>query len=153
VIRWIGFAVGVALVVLTAIAVIFTLVLPRARAAPQKLSMVINRATLVSFVRIASRSSRYETVDGRLAPAGPVALILQLGLWLTCFFLGFALMQWPYAESFTHAMQLSGSWLLTVGFATPAAGGESSTVTIISAATGAIVIALQIAYLPAIYSA
>ena len=152
-IRWVGFAIGVALVVLTAIAVIFTLVLPRARAAPQKLSMVINRATLGSFVRIASRSSRYETVDGRLAPAGPVALILQLGLWLTCFFLGFALMQWPYAESFTHAMQLSGSGLLTVGFATPAAGGESSTVTIISAATGAIVIALQIAYLPAIYSA
>lgn len=152
-IRWIGFAVGIALVVLTAIGVVFTLVLPRARAAPQKLSMIINRVTFGSFLRIASRSSRYETVDGRLAPAGPVALILQLGLWLTCFFLGFALMQWPYAESFTHAMQLSGSGLLTVGFATPAAGGESSTVTIISAATGAIVIALQIAYLPAIYSA
>ncbi|MEO8363189.1 MAG: hypothetical protein ABI570_02255 [Ilumatobacteraceae bacterium] len=152
-IRWIGFAVGVALVVLTAIGVIFTLVLPRARAAPQRLSMVINRVTLAVFVRIGSHSSRYETIDGRLAPVGPVVLILQLGIWLTCFFFGFALMQWPFTESFTHAMELSGSGLLTVGFATPAVGGESSTVTIIAAATGAIVIALQIAYLPAIYSA
>jgi hypothetical protein len=75
VIRWIGFAVGVVFVVLTAIGVIFTLVLPRARAAPQKLSMIINRATHGAFVRFASRSSRYETVDSRLAPVGPVALL------------------------------------------------------------------------------
>jgi len=152
-IRWIGFAVGVIVVVLTAIGVIFTLVLPRARAAPQRLSMIINRVTLSSFVRIASRSPRYETVDARLAPVGPVALILQLGLWLTCFLFGFALMQWPYAESFSSALRLAGSGLLTVGLATADIGHASSVVTLISAATGAIVIALQIAYLPAIYSA
>jgi len=140
-------------VILTAIGVIFTLVLPRARAAPLRLSMIINRVTQGSFVRIASRSSRYEKVDGILAPVGPVALILQLGLWLTCFLFGFALMQWPYAESFARAARLAGSGLLTVGLATPDVGGASSVVTLISAATGAIVIALQIAYLPAIYAA
>jgi hypothetical protein len=152
VIRWIGFALGVIVVVLTAIGVIFTLVLPRARAAPQRLSMMINRVTQRSFVRIASRSPRYETVDGRLAPVGPVALILQLMIWLTCFLFGFTLMQWPYAESFTRAVRLAGSGLLTVGLTTPDVGANS-VVTLISAATGAIVIALQIAYLPAIYSA
>ena len=152
VIRWIGFAVGVVVVVLTAIGVIFTLVLPRARAAPQRLSMIINRATHTAFVRIASRSPRYETVDSRLAPAGPVALILQLVLWLTCFLVGFTLMQWPYAESFPRAVRLAGSGLLTVGLATPDLGANAA-VTLVSAATGAIVIALQIAYLPAIYSA
>ncbi len=151
-IRWIGFAVGVMVVVLTAIGVIFTLVLPRARAAPQRLSMIINRVTQRSFVRIASRSPSYETVDGRLAPVGPVALILQLVLWLTFFLFGFTLMQWPYAESFTRAVRLAGSGLLTVGLATPDVGANS-VVTLISAATGAIVIALQIAYLPAIYAA
>jgi hypothetical protein len=103
--RWIGFAAGVAIVVLTAIGVIFTLVLPRARAAPQKLSMIINRATHGAFVRFASRSSRYETVDSRLAPVGPVALILQLALWLAYFLFGFALMQWPYAESFPRELR------------------------------------------------
>ncbi|MEY2523648.1 MAG: hypothetical protein QOJ66_2213 [Ilumatobacteraceae bacterium] len=115
--------------------------------------MIINRVTQGSFVRIASRSSRYEKVDGILAPVGPVALLLQLGLWLTCFLFGFALMQWPYAESFARAARLAGSGLLTVGLATPDVGGASSVVTLISAATGAIVIALQIAYLPAIYAA
>ena len=115
--------------------------------------MIINRVTLASFVKIASRSPRYETVDARLAPVGPVALILQLILWLTCFFFGFTLMQWPYAESFTRALRLAGSGLLTVGLATPDVGHASAAVTLISAATGAIVIALQIAYLPAIYSA
>jgi hypothetical protein len=151
--RWIGFAVGVMVVVLTAIGVTFTLVLPRARAAPQRLSMIINRATQASFVRIASRASRYERVDGILAPVGPVALILQLGLWLTCFLFGFTLMQWPYAESFAQAARSAGSGLLTVGLATSDVGGASSVVTLLSAATGAIVIALQIAYLPAIYAA
>ena len=152
-IRWTGFAVGLVVVVLTAIGVIFTLVLPRARAAPQRLSMIINRVTPGAFVKFASRSPRYERVDARLAPVGPVALILQLILWLTCFLLGFTLMQWPYAESITRALRLAGSGLLTVGLATPDVGHASSAVTLISAATGAIVIALQIAYLPAIYSA
>ena len=152
-IRWIGFALGVVFVVLTAIGVIFTLVLPRARAAPQKLSMIINRATHGAFVRFASRSSRYETVDSRLAPVGPVALILQLALWLAYFLFGFALMQWPYAESFPRALREAGSGLLTVGLFSTDVGGASSAVTLISAATGAIVIALQIAYLPAIYAA
>ena len=152
-IRWTGFAVGLVVVVLTAIGVIFTLVLPRARAAPQRLSMIINRVTLGAFVKFASRSPRYERVDARLAPVGPVALIPQLILWLTCFLLGFTLMQWPYAESITRALRLAGSGLLTVGLATPDVGHASSAVTLISAATGAIVIALQIAYLPAIYSA
>jgi hypothetical protein len=115
--------------------------------------MIINRVTQGSFVRIASRSSRYEKVDGMLAPVGPVALILQLGLWLACFLFGFALMQWPYAESFARAARLAGSGLLTVGLATSDGGGASSVVTLISAATGAIVIALQIAYLPSIYAA
>jgi hypothetical protein len=153
VIRWIGFAVGVMVVVLTAIGVIFTLVLPRARAAPQRLSITINRVTLGSFVRFASLSSRYERVDGLLAPVGPVALIIQLGLWLACFLFGFTLMQWPYAGSFASAARLAGSGLLTVGLATPEAVRASSVVTLVSAATGAIVIALQIAYLPTIYAA
>jgi hypothetical protein len=153
VIRWVGFAIGVMVVVLTAIGVTFTLVLPRARAAPQRLSMIINRVTEASFVRVATRASRYERVDGILAPVGPVALILQLGLWLTCFLFGFTLMQWPYAESFARAGRSAGSGLLTVGLATSDVGGASSVVTLLAAATGAIVIALQIAYLPAIYAA
>jgi len=149
---WLAFAVGLTLNVVTGVVVLFTLVLPRARSGPQRLSLLVNRAVRRVFLAVSSTTSSFERVDAILAPVGPVAVLAQLAVWLFCFFVGFSLMQLPFIHSFGAAAPGAGASLFTVGLAHPA-GRANSLITVLAAATGAIVVALQIGYLPAIYAA
>src|ERR1700730_8209592 len=151
-VSWIGFGVGVVLNATVAVVVVYSLVLPRARSGPQRMSLAINRAVRWLFVPLAATRRTYEQVDAMLAPIGPVALRAQLVVWLVSFCVGYALMQWPFTGSLAKALPTAAASLFSVGIAHPVPNANSL-VTVLAAGTGAVAVALQIAYLPAIYSA
>jgi hypothetical protein len=94
----------------------------------------------------------YERKDQVLAGQGAVVLLVQLITWLVAFELGYALVLWPFVHGFPAAMRETGSSMFTLGFASTN-GTAPTIVDILAAATGLVVVALQIAYLPTLYSA
>lgn len=149
--EWAGFAVGVIVVLGTAMSVLFTLVVPRS--VPSRLAAVIDRVDRGFFVIIARRAKRYETKDKILALQGPLSLLTQLVTWVALFVLAFGLILWPLIHStFAEALRQSGSSFFTLGLAGERLPG-ASTVYFLASGTGLVVVALQIGYLPTLYSA
>jgi len=150
--HWLAFAVGLFVIVGTAGSVIRTLVVPRALVS--RLSVTVARTFVRRvFLTIANRFDSYETKDKILALSAPVSLIVLLVVWLALFGVGYGLVLWAVVDgSLLAAFREAGSSLFTLGFAsTPTQG--ATVVNFAAAFTGLIVIALQIAYLPTIYSA
>jgi hypothetical protein len=89
--------------------------------------------------------------DHLLTTLEPVVMLMRLGIWLTAGLAGFALVIWSTGNStFGHSFIEAGSSIFTLGFATenhPA----PEVVAFLAAAFGLLVVALQIAYLPALY--
>ena len=150
--RWVGFAIGVFIVVGTAGSVLRTLVVPRGLTS--KLAVFVGRKlTLRTLLFVANRFDNYDMKDRILAISAPVSLLTLLSAWLMLLFAGYALMLWPLVDGpFPVALRESGSSLLTLGFAGTAATGATA-VHFIAAASGLVVVALQIAYLPTLYGA
>jgi hypothetical protein len=150
-VRWVGFALGLIIVLGTSGSLVRTLILPRGLTS--RLSVFVERHLVwKSFLFFANRFESYESKDKILALAGPVSLLALLVTWLVAFLLGFALLLWPLVDgTFTEAMRESGSSLFTLGLAGSDRAGPSI-VYFIAAATGLIVVALQIAYLPTLYA-
>jgi len=91
--------------------------------------------------------------DRFLAIGEPVLMLLRLFVWLGVGLSGFALLIWGVGTSdLGHAFIESGSSIFTLGFASERAA-VPSVVVFIAAAFGLVVVALQIAYLPALYDA
>lgn len=151
-VRWIGFAIGLFIVWGTAGSVVRTLILPRGLTS--RLSTFVSRKlTWRSFLFVADRFESYEAKDRILALSGPISLLTVLLTWVTLLLLGFALMLWPATGgSLPEALRESGSSLFTLGFA-GRDGVLPTTIYFIAAGSGLIVVALQIAYLPTLYSA
>jgi hypothetical protein len=149
-VAWIGFAAGVLLVLTTLASVVVTLVVPRGLRS--RLTNAVTAAITAVFRLAASRRPRYEDRDRLLSLAGPTVLIGLVTAWILLIYLGFALMLWPFAESFPTALMISGSSMFTLGFATTPGAGPTALI-FLSAAVGLVVVALQIAYLPTLYSA
>src|SRR5206468_4873728 len=81
------------------------------------------------------------------------ALLLQLAVWLGLFYLGYALvLQALDREGLKSAFAQAGSSLLTLGYAGPS-DAPLTVVDYLAAATGLVVVALQIGYLPTLYGA
>src|SRR5580692_6284223 len=77
----------------------------------------------------------------------------QLVAWLVVVFAGFGLLLWPFAaRGVASAFTDAGSSMFTLGFAEPT-GAAPSAIVFLGAATGLVIITLQIAYLPTLYSA
>lgn len=149
---WVGLATGVVLVAVATDSVVRTLVVPRGLTS--KLAEVVGRVlTRHGFIAVADRFDDYETKDRILALSGPVSLLVLLFVWLTMYFVGYGLILWPLIEGpLGGALRQSGSSLLTLGFAgTPRLG--ATIIHLLAAGTGLVVVALQIAYLPTLYSA
>lgn len=150
IIPWIGFVAGLALVLTTAKSVVNTIILPRSVS-----SQITYRTWLVMhslFMAGVRRMRRYESKDRLLAYVSPVIIIATLVTWLLLFLIGYALMFWPLVHNLWLGFRLSGSSIFTLGvFST----GLPAPVALeyLSAATGLIVVALQIGYLPTIYGA
>ena len=152
IVRWVGLPIGVFIVAGTFGSVLRTLVLPRG--VPSKLSVVVGRRmTYKTFIKVADRFDNYEAKDRILASSAPFSLLAVLVVWLLLFLVGYALILWPLTNgTFLAATREAGSSLLTLGFA----GSEGLPVTVIdfaAALTGLVVIALQVGYLPTLYSA
>lgn len=147
---WVGFALGLLLVFVTAKSVVNSVILPRpisSRITAQ--SWLLTRGL---FMAAANRLHRYERKDRLLAYLAPVALLVTLVTWLLLFMLGYALLFWPLVGDPGTALQLSGSSIFTLGIVSSSRTGPI-VFEFAAAATGLIVVALQIGYLPTIYGA
>jgi hypothetical protein len=94
----------------------------------------------------------YERKDRVLALLAPVSLLTMLVVWLLPFLLSYTLIFWPLVGDVVSAFNLAGSSLFTLGFAAPHRDGPTA-LEFTAAATGMIIIALQIGSLPTLYGA
>ena len=80
-------------------------------------------------------------------------LVTLLATWMMLVFVGYSLLLLPWSgPSLTEAMRLSGSSMFTLGFVVPQDAAPTVLV-FLAAASGLVIVALLIAYLPALYSA
>jgi len=149
---WLGILIGIAILGLTWSSVVFTLVIPRTSQGPGRLSIWINRSTRRAFFAISRLADTYERKDAILAPIGPIAVLAQLVVWLVLLGAGFTVMLVPYTHDLGAAVNEVGAAMFTLGLAR-SARFTNDTIVVFAAASGFVVIALQIAYLPALYAA
>ena len=147
-----AFAVGLVVVLFTAASVLFTIVLPREPRGFERLSSYVNRAVQLVFIAVSRLARTYEGKDALLAPTAPVALIGQLAVWAGLFIVGYALMLEGTTHSLVSALAQSAGALFTVG-TIDLSGRPNSAIDIAAGATWVVIVALQIAYLPALYQA
>ena len=117
------------------------------------LTRLVDRIVNGAFGLAAGAIPEYRRRD-RLLATQPAAILLgQLAAWLGISFIGYALLLWPFAtRGVASAFTDAGSSLFTLGFAQPPGAGPSAIV-FLAAATGLVIVTLQIAYLPTLYSA
>jgi hypothetical protein len=148
--NWVVFAVGLIVLVLTVANVVFTMVLPRRPHGIDRLSLYINRAVLLSIRWLSRFAPTYEAKDSVLAPAGPLALAAQLLAWAAGLTLGVGLMITGEHHSLEDGLLQAVAAVFTVG--TDHTGGHPEIgLDIAGGAIWAVVVALQIAYLPTLY--
>jgi hypothetical protein len=143
--------VGIVVVVVTVTDVVLTMVLPRRPSGVERLSLQVNRIVRLCFVLASHLAKTYERQDAILAPTGPVALVGQLLFWAGCLVLGFALILVGAGVSFADGLLQALTALFTVG-AVHIGGAANTGVDISIGAIWVVIVALQIAYLPALYS-
>jgi len=145
------FLLGAYLVVMTLSAAVLTFVLPRS--ANVRLTRWIVRGLYLPFRWRAERSRSYEERDRVMAMYGPLILLAQPVVWVAIVMMGYLGMYWAVGPmDWAQAFRLSGASLFTLG-STSAHGLSASLLTFSEAAIGLGLIALLIAYLPAIYNA
>src|SRR6266404_7843343 len=99
------------------------------------------------------RREAYRRRDLLLATQAAAILVAQLAAWLIVAYVGFSLLLWPFAaRGVVSAFVDAGSSLFTLGFAVPS-GAVPAVIVFLAAATGLVILTLQIAYLPTLYAA
>ncbi len=146
------FAIGLVIVLLTVVNVLFTLVLPRRVVGVDGMTLAVNRIVRLAFLALSRLASSYERKDAILAATAPVALITQLLVWAVTLTLGFGLMLAAGTPSLPNGLLQSLTALFTVG-AVHIGGRPDVGIDIAVGAMWVVIVALQIAYLPAIYGA
>jgi hypothetical protein len=149
-VRVVGAIVGGLLVLATSASVLATLIMPGGHVG--RLVKVVDQATDRVFRLLCRPLKSYEQRHRVLSFHAPIILTTLLACWLLAYLLGFALLLWPAVGSFEPALREAGSSLLTLGFASTHGGGPTA-LDFLAGATGLIVVALQIAYLPTLYGA
>ena len=142
--------VGAALAALTALNVLRMLVIPRPR--PVGVSRVVDAAVDAVFHAVAHRRRDYEERDRLLAGQAAAFLVTTLLAWLLGFIVAYALLLWPWTHHLANSFRESVSSVFTLGFDSTRGGGPTS-LDGLAAASGLIVVAVQIAYLPTLYAA
>jgi hypothetical protein len=113
----------------------------------------VDRLVLAFYMSVTRPVTDWVRRDRILATQSAAILVGQLVAWLGIFLAGFTLMLWPsHGRSITEALTDAGSSIFTLGFAEPR-GTSPAVIVFIAAATGMVVVALQIGYLPTLYSA
>jgi hypothetical protein len=149
--RWVAAACGVLLILTGWQSVIGTLIVPRPVAS--WLTRSVDGLVVAVYQSVTARVTDYVRRDRILATQAAATLVAQLGAWLAIFLAGFTLALWPsHGRDITVALADAGSSLFTLGFAEPP-GTTPAVIVFIAAATGMVVVALQVGYLPTLYSA
>ena len=131
--------------------VIGTLIVPRPVAT--WLTRMADRMVRGAYHAVLRPVSDYRHRDRILATQAAAILLSQLVAWLGIFLVGFTLLFWPLnGRSITQVFVDAGSSIFTLGFAEPQNTGPAALV-FVAAATGMVVVALQIGYLPTLYAA
>jgi hypothetical protein len=143
--------IGGVLVLTAGISVVGTLIVPRP--VGSWLTRWVDRVAITAFGLVTAKIADYGRHDRVLSAQAPAILLAQLGAWLGAFFVGYALLMWPFVGGgITWAFTIAGSAMFTLGFAVPT--GAAPTVIVFAAAlTGLVIVTLQIAYLPTLYGA
>jgi hypothetical protein len=149
--RALVFLLGLAVVIRTVISVIQTFVLPRS--ANDRLARFVFLTIRRIFDLRLRRARTYAEQDRILAFYAPISVLALLPFWLALVSIGYMGMYWATGRfSWLEAYRISGSSLLTLGFAT--ATDEAVTFLEFTEATlGLMLVALLIAYLPSMYAA
>jgi hypothetical protein len=144
-------AVGVLIVIATAVSVIGAVITPRPTSS--RMFRSLDRLIDLGFHGATHRCDDYITRDRILAAQAPALLVCQLMAWLVLFFCGYSLILWPLVHAgITDAFSTAGSAIWSAGESSPR-GLAERTVLDLAALTGIVTITLQISYLPAIYAA
>jgi hypothetical protein len=143
--------IGALLVIVTWSSVITTLVVPRR--SRDRLARTIDRSVDHAYKLATRRVRTYAARDQRLATQASTTILMQLTVWLSVFYVGFALLLMPFERTgWSHAFAQAGSSLFTLGYAGPT-DAALTVIDYLAAATGLVVVALQVGYLPTLYAA
>jgi hypothetical protein len=149
--RVVAAVIGGLLVLAAAQSVAGTLIV--SRAVTSRLTRYVDWVVDAVYQAMARRTAEYRQRDQLLATQAAAILVTQLATWLGVSFVGYALLLWPFAaRGLASAFIDSGSSMFTLGFAEPAGAGPA-VIVFLAAATGLVIVALQIAYLPTLYAA
>jgi hypothetical protein len=98
--------------------------------------------------------------DTMLGFFGPLALLIELVVWVLGIMLGFALLQWAFGSQlgtgthhFADDLYFSSGEFLSAAVSTAPIGGAAKALSLAEAASGVFVIFIVIGYLPSIYFA
>lgn len=142
---------GLFIVVGTWISVAATLVVPRGLRL--RTTKAVRDLVRLPFQALANHLQTYEAKDRVLAWAAPLSILASLLSWLAVFVIGFALLLEALSGlGLLTALREAGSSVFTLGFAS-SDRGRLTFVDFCAAATGPVVIGLQVGYLPALYTA
>jgi hypothetical protein len=148
--KWISGVAGALLLLVVLASILRTLVVPRGlySGLVYRLWWILRR-----LLRLASLRGGYLAIDRAQTWLGALILMGMLATWLGGAFTGYGLLLHALSSlSWSNSFREAGSSLFTLGFAS----GQRlhlSVLDFLAAATGPIVIALQIAYLPTLYAA
>lgn len=148
---WLGFILGIAVLLFTGSSVMKLLLIPRGVNAA--VTSFVAWSVLAAFRAVTDRVPDQGRRQRILTAGAPTFLVVMLATWLVLLWLSFGLVMWPFTgNGLAGALKLSGSSEFTLGFAAPA-GAAPVAIVYLAAAGGLVVIAMQIAYLPTLYSA
>lgn len=148
--KWISGVAGALLLAVVLASILRTLVVPRGlySALVYRLWWALRR-----LLRLTALRGGYPAIDRAQTWLGSLILIGMLATWLGGAFAGYGLLLHSLSSlSWANSFREAGSSLFTLGFAS----GQRlhlSVLDFLAAATGPVVIALQIAYLPTLYAA
>jgi hypothetical protein len=149
--RWVAAAAGTLLVLTAWASIIGTLIVPRP--VSSWLTRWVDKSVNWVFRLVTDAIPDHQRRDQVLASQAPAILLVQLIGWLGISLLGYMLLLWPFETGgIASAFTVAGSAMFTLGFAVPH-GPAPAAIVFIAAATGLVIIALQIAYLPVLYGA
>ncbi len=149
--RMVAAVIGGLLVLTAASSVIGTLIV--SRSVSGWLMRWVDKAVDATYQALLGSIDEYRRRDRLLATQAAALLMAQLVAWLGVIFVGYGLLLWPFAaRGVASAFTDAGSSMFTLGFAEPV-GAVPAAIVFLAAATGLVVVTLQIAYLPTLYAA
>jgi hypothetical protein len=150
-VRYIVAVLGALLVLSSARSVVVTVIVPRPTT--DWLTRAADRLVNLGFRAAARHTASYTRRDRMLSAQAATQLICQLIVWLVLFYVGYSLLLWPIVHGgITTAFASAGAALWAIGDANEHGAAERAILDI-AALTSLITVALQIAYLPTLYSA